>query len=125
MSPPVSRDFAEPQLSLPKDKIKVLLLEGVSPTAVEMMQAAGYSNIDRLPKALDGAALIEAVKGVHLIGIRSRTQLTAGVLEVADRLIAVGCFNVGTNQVDIDAARSSAFPCSTPPSPTPARSPNW
>lgn len=110
MSPPVSRDSAEPQLSLPKDKIKVLLLEGVSPTAVEMMQAAGYSNIDRLPKALDGAALIEAVKGVHIIGIRSRTQLTADVLEAADRLIAVGCFNVGTNQVDIDAARKLGIP---------------
>ena len=110
MSPPVSRDSAEAQLSLPKDKIKVLLLEGVSPTAVEMMQAAGYSNIERLPKALDGEALVQAIKGVHLVGIRSRTQLTAEVLEAADRLIAVGCFNVGTNQVDIDAARKLGIP---------------
>ena len=101
---------SQAQFSLPKDKIRVLLLEGVSDTAVEMMRAAGYSNLDRLPKALDGAALLEAVKGVHLIGIRSRTQITAEVLEAADRLIAIGCFNVGTNQVDIDAARRLGVP---------------
>ena len=76
-----------------------------------MMQAAGYSSVERLPKALDGDALREAVKGVHLLGIRSRTQIDAGVIEAADRLIAIGCFNVGTNQVlDIDAARRMGVP---------------
>ena len=94
-----------PQLSLAKDKIRVLLLEGVNDSAVQMIEAAGYSNMTRLSKALEGDALKEAIKGVHLLGIRSRTQITTDVLEAADRLIAIGCFSVGTNQVDGDAAR--------------------
>ncbi len=93
-----------PQFSLAKDRIKILLLEGVNDSAVELMQAAGYSSIERLPKALEGEALREAVKGVHMVGIRSRTQIDVGVLSAADRLFAIGCFNVGTNQVDVDAA---------------------
>jgi D-3-phosphoglycerate dehydrogenase len=99
-----------PQLSLAKDKIKVLLLEGVNDSAVELMRAAGYTNLTRLPKALDGDALREAIKGVHILGIRSRTHITAPVLEAADRLIAIGCFSVGTNQVDIDATRAHGIP---------------
>ncbi len=99
-----------PQFSLAKDRIKVLLLEGVNDSAVELMQTAGYSSIVRLPKALEADALSEAIKGVHMIGIRSRTQLDAGVLGAADRLFAIGCFNVGTNQVDIDAARQIGVP---------------
>ena len=101
---------ALPQLSLPKDKIRVLLLEGVNDSAVQLIEAAGYSNLTRLTKALDGEALHEAIKGVHLLGIRSRTQITPEVLEAADRLIAIGCFSVGTNQVDLDAARRSGIP---------------
>jgi D-3-phosphoglycerate dehydrogenase len=103
-------DSSPPQFSLPKDRIRILLLEGVNDSAVEMMRAAGYSSIERLPKALGGDALREAVKGVHLIGIRSRTEIDAEVLGVADRLIAIGCFNVGTNQVDVDAARTLGVP---------------
>ncbi len=99
-----------PQLSLAKDRIKVLLLEGVNDSAVELMQAAGYSSIERLPKALEADALSKAIKGVHMIGIRSRTQLDARALGAADRLFAIGCFNVGTNQVDIDAARQIGVP---------------
>ena len=99
-----------PQLSLAKDKIRVLLLEGVNETGVQLMQDAGYTNVTRLTKALDGAALKEAIKGVHILGIRSRTHITAEVLEAADRLMAVGCFSVGTNQVDIDACRSHGIP---------------
>jgi D-3-phosphoglycerate dehydrogenase len=99
-----------PQLSLPKDKIRVLLLEGVNDSAVQLIESAGYSNLTRLPKALDGEALLEAIKGVHLLGIRSRTQVTPEVIEAADRLIAIGCFSVGTNQVDLDAARRSGIP---------------
>ncbi len=99
-----------PQFSLAKDRIKVLLLEGVNDSAVELMQAAGYSSIERLPKALEADALSQAIKGVHMVGIRSRTQLDAGALGAADRLFAIGCFNVGTNQVDIDAARQIGVP---------------
>ena len=101
---------AQPQFSLSKDKIRVLLLEGVNDSAAQMIETAGYSNLTRLPKVLGGDALKEAIKGVHLLGIRSRTQITADVLEAADRLIAVGCFSVGTNQVDVDAARRSGIP---------------
>lgn len=99
-----------PQLSLPKDKIKILLLEGVNDSAVQLIQAAGYSSVQRLSKALGGAELKEAIKGIHLLGIRSRTQITPEVLEAADRLIAIGCFSVGTNQVNIDAARRAGIP---------------
>lgn len=99
-----------PQLSLPKDKIKILLLEGVNDSAVELIEAAGYSSVTRLSKALGGNELKEALKGVHILGIRSRTQITQDVLDAADRLIAIGCFSVGTNQVDIDAARRSGIP---------------
>jgi D-3-phosphoglycerate dehydrogenase len=97
-------------LSLPKDRIRILLLEGISDTAVGALKLAGYSNIERLPKALDGAALAEAIKGVHLLGIRSRTMITPKVLEAADRLIAIGCFSVGTNQVDLVAANRAGVP---------------
>jgi D-3-phosphoglycerate dehydrogenase / 2-oxoglutarate reductase len=97
-------------LSLPKDRIRVLLLEGVNPSAVELMRSAGYTNLTAVPSALNAADLNEALRGVHLLGIRSRTQLTRDVLAHADRLIAVGCFSVGTNQVDIGAARQIGIP---------------
>ena len=93
------------EFSLPKDRIKILLLEGISDTAVSLLAEQGYASITRLPKALDGQALIEALQGVHMLGIRSRTQLTRQVLEAADRLMVVGCFCIGTNQVDLRAAR--------------------
>eukprot|EP01035_Chromulina_nebulosa_P059333 gene59333-81217_t len=98
------------RLSLSKDKIRVLLLEGVNDSAADLLVQAGYSNMTRLPKALDDAALLEAIKGVHVLGIRSRTQLTDAVFAAADRLFAVGCFSVGTNQVDLQAARSRGVP---------------
>ena len=91
--------------SLQKDKIRVLLLEGVNDSAVDLIRAAGYTNLTYLKTALDEDELMEALQGVHLLGIRSRTQLTSRVLQSANRLIAVGCFSVGTNQVDLDAAR--------------------
>ena len=99
-----------PTLSLAKDKIRVLLLEGVNDSAVDRFVQAGYTNLERLPKALDGEALLEAVRGVHVLGIRSRTRLTPQVLETADRLLAVGCFSVGTNQVDLEAAETLGVP---------------
>ncbi|WP_315831648.1 phosphoglycerate dehydrogenase [Bradyrhizobium prioriisuperbiae] len=98
------------QLSLSKDKIRVLLLEGVNDSAAQIIETAGYSSMTRLSKALEGEALTDAIKGVHILGIRSRTQITPEVLAAADRLIAIGCFSVGTNQVELDAARRDGVP---------------
>jgi D-3-phosphoglycerate dehydrogenase / 2-oxoglutarate reductase len=106
----INRNSLDSQLSLAKDKIRVLLLENISETAVAAVRSAGYTNIRHLPKALDGDALKEAIRGVHLLGIRSRTQVTADILEEADRLIAIGCFSVGTNQVDAETARHAGIP---------------
>jgi D-3-phosphoglycerate dehydrogenase len=97
-------------LSLPKDKIHILLLEGVNDSAVDLIRSAGYTNTTYLKTSLDGDALRQALRGVHLLGIRSRTQMTREVIEAADRLIAIGCFSVGTNQVDLDAARLAGIP---------------
>ncbi|WP_296708471.1 phosphoglycerate dehydrogenase [Rhodoblastus sp.] len=98
------------RLSLSKDKIRVLLLEGIHESAVALFNAAGYTNVTRLTKALDGEALREALQGVHIVGIRSRTKLTEEVFEAAGRLIAVGCFSVGTNQVNLNSARVRGIP---------------
>ena len=97
-------------LSRPKEQIKILLLEGISETAVGILRSAGYANIDRRTKALDGADLRTALKGVSMLGIRSRTQLTAPVIDGVRSLIAVGCFSVGTNQVDLTAATTMGIP---------------
>ncbi|MBO1327465.1 phosphoglycerate dehydrogenase [Acetobacter suratthaniensis] len=97
-------------LSLPKDKIRILLLEGVHDSAVALLKACGYDNVVRLKGALEGEALREALEGVHIVGIRSRTQLTKEVIESADRLMAIGCFCIGTNQVDLEAARLNGVP---------------
>jgi D-3-phosphoglycerate dehydrogenase len=96
--------------SLDKDKIKVLLLEGVDPSAVECLNKAGYTNVEYLKKALDYDELIEKIKDVHFLGIRSRTKLTEDVFEHAKKLCAVGCFCIGTNQVDLVAARNRGIP---------------
>ncbi|OMH39552.1 phosphoglycerate dehydrogenase [Motiliproteus sp. MSK22-1] len=90
--------------SLGKSKIKFLLLEGVHQSAVDALNAAGYSNIDYLATALPEEELIERVKDVHFIGIRSRTQVNEKVLDAANKLLAVGCFCIGTNQVNLGAA---------------------
>ncbi|MBM0582538.1 phosphoglycerate dehydrogenase [Brucella melitensis] len=97
-------------LSLSRDRINVLLLEGISQTAVEYFKSSGYTNVTHLPKALDKADLIKAISSTHIIGIRSRTQLTEEIFAAADRLIAVGCFSVGTNQVELKAARKRGIP---------------
>ncbi|WP_149536291.1 phosphoglycerate dehydrogenase [Siccirubricoccus phaeus] len=98
------------RISLPKDRIRVLLLEGIADSAAELLAAAGYETVTRHAKALEGAALAEALQGVHILGIRSRTQLTAAALAAADRLITVGCFCIGTNQVDLETARLRGIP---------------
>jgi D-3-phosphoglycerate dehydrogenase len=91
--------------SLDKSKIKFLLLEGIHPSAIEVLKSAGYSQIEALPGALEGPALQAKIADAHFIGIRSRTQLTEEVFTHAHKLVAVGCFCIGTNQVDLDAAR--------------------
>lgn len=98
------------QFSLEKDKIRFLLLEGVHQTALDELHANGYTNIDYRKTALDEDALIEAVKDVHFIGIRSRTNITAKVLDAANKLSAIGCFCIGTNQVDLDGALERGIP---------------
>ena len=92
-----------------KAHLKFLLLEGIHPSAVQLLQAAGYSNIESLSGALEGAALMAKVADAHFIGIRSRTQLTADVFAQAHKLAAVGCFCIGTNQVDLAAAREKGI----------------
>ncbi|HTN30027.1 MAG TPA: phosphoglycerate dehydrogenase [Pseudomonas sp.] len=91
--------------SLDKSKIKFLLLEGVHQNAVDTLKAAGYSNIEYLTGSLPEAELKEKIADAHFIGIRSRTHLTEEVFECAKKLVAVGCFCIGTNQVDLNAAR--------------------
>lgn len=90
--------------SLDKSKIKILLLEGVHQSAIEALNAAGYENIEYHKTALAEDELIEKISEAHFIGIRSRTQLTEKVLDHANKLVAVGCFCIGTNQVNLDAA---------------------
>jgi len=92
------------QQSLEKSKIKFLLLEGVHPSAVEALQKSGYSNIEQHKKALPPAELKLAIANAHFVGIRSATQLTEDIFAAAGKLVAVGCFCIGTNQVDLDAA---------------------
>jgi len=98
------------QTSYPRQDIKVLLLEGVSASAVENFRRAGYSQVELHAKSLPEDELKARIADAHIIGIRSRTQLTAEVLAQAKRLIAVGCFCIGTNQVDLGAARKLGVP---------------
>jgi len=98
------------QNSLAKDKIKILLLEGVHESALEELKHKGYSNIEYLKTSLSQEELIEKIASVHFIGIRSRTQLTDEVLSHAKKLVAIGCFCIGTNQVDIGAAQRRGIP---------------
>jgi D-3-phosphoglycerate dehydrogenase len=92
------------QTSYPKSKITILLLENISDSAVDEFAKSGYAEVRRLNGALTDEQLIKAVKGVHLIGIRSKTQISKNVIEAADKLLAIGCFCIGVNQVDLKAA---------------------
>ncbi|MGL4716625.1 MAG: phosphoglycerate dehydrogenase [Aeromonas sp.] len=96
--------------SLDKDKIKVLLLEGVHPNTVETFRGAGYTSVEYLKTSLSEEELIEQVRDVHFIGLRSRTQLTEKVLDAANKLVAIGCFCIGTNQVELEAAQIRGIP---------------
>ena len=92
------------QTSYPRSKIKILLLENISDAAVAELSAGGYTEIKRVSGAISEDDLIEAIKGVHILGIRSKTQVTEKVLEAADKLLAIGAFCIGTNQINLKAA---------------------
>ncbi|MGB3725301.1 MAG: phosphoglycerate dehydrogenase [Glaciecola sp.] len=91
--------------SLAKNKIRILLLEGLHQSALETFEANGYTNVESLKTSLPEDELIEKIKDAHFVGIRSRTQLTENVFAAAKKLIGVGCFCIGTNQVDLLAAQ--------------------
>ncbi|MFO1136666.1 MAG: NAD(P)-dependent oxidoreductase, partial [Rhodoblastus sp.] len=97
-------------VSLDRKDLRVLLLEGINETAVDLFAAAGFEKVERLPKALDGEDLRKALAEAHVVGIRSRTRITADVLAAAPNLVTIGCFSVGTNQVDLAAARKRGIP---------------
>lgn len=99
-----------PRYSLDKNHIKVLLLEGIHESALKSFKDAGYQNIEYLKTALEEQQLEEKIKDAHIIGIRSRTQLTAGILSKAKKLFCIGCYSIGTNQVDKDAAKLLGIP---------------
>lgn len=89
--------------SYPRSRIRILLLENVHPAAVQRFEAAGYT-VETVKGALDEDELISRLKGVHVLGVRSKTEVSARVLDAADRLMAVAAFCIGTNQIDLDAA---------------------
>ena len=90
--------------SYPKEKINILFLENVSKTAAQKFIDAGYASVKRLPGAMTESELIKEIKNVHLLGIRSKTKVTKEVLKNASKLQAIGCFCIGTNQVDVNEA---------------------
>ena len=98
------------KLSLPKGKIKVLLLENVHSSAVDLFQRHGYHQIEQIGDALDESELKSRIADVHMIGIRSRTQITEPVLSAAEKLMVIGCFCIGTNQVETTAAKMRGIP---------------
>src|SRR5690606_33766091 len=89
------------ETSYPKEKLNILLLENINAEAVSAFQEKGYTHITTQKAAMSEDELMEAIRQVHILGIRSKTQLTKKVLEYAERLLAVGCFCIGTNQVDL------------------------
>ncbi len=95
--------------SYPKEKINILFLENISEAAAEQFTATGYSSVKKIKGAISEADLIKEIKNIHILGIRSKTQITAAVLEAASKLQAIGCFCIGVNQVDVNAASASGI----------------
>ena len=106
----IEPDLIMPDMSLDKSKIRFLLLEGVHHSAVDALEASGYSNIEYIKTALPAEELKEKIADAHFLGIRSNTQLTGEILDSAHKLCAVGCFCIGTNQVDLAAASRKGVP---------------
>lgn len=98
------------KLSVPKDAIRIVLVEGIHDTAAARLAAHGYRQVERLADAPDPAALARLIRDAHILGIRSKTRLSAEVLAAAERLICIGCFCIGTNQVDLQAAERRGVP---------------
>ncbi len=92
------------ETSLPREKVRIALLEGIHSSALEAFRADGYTSIDHREGALQEGQLIEAIRDCHILGIRSATHVTRKVIEAAGKLMAIGCFCIGTNQVDLAAA---------------------
>lgn len=95
--------------SYPKEKINILFLENISKTAVERFTNSGYTSVKRLTGAMSESELIKEIKNVHLLGIRSKSKITAEVLKNAKKLQAIGCFCIGTNQVDLKEATNKGI----------------
>jgi D-3-phosphoglycerate dehydrogenase len=97
-------------LSLAKEKIKILLLEGLHNNALQLFDENGYNSIEYHKGSLSKSELIEQIKYVHLLGIRSKTNITNDILQHAKKLIAIGCYSIGTNQVDLLSAKLQGIP---------------
>ena len=98
------------EFSVPKQSLKIVLLEGIHEFAVQALHEAGYEQVVTRDKALEGAALMDLIADAHFVGIRSRTRLGDEVFRQASRLVAVGCFCIGTNQVDLASAMRRGVP---------------
>ncbi|MEJ2051491.1 MAG: NAD(P)-dependent oxidoreductase, partial [Calditrichota bacterium] len=96
--------------SLSKEKIKILLLEGVHPYALEIFREYGYTNIENIPTTLDQNALREKIKDIFILGVRSRSRITADILQQAKKLITIGCFCIGTDQISLEDAAHKGIP---------------
>ena len=101
---------AKKSLSLAKEKIKILLLEGVHKNAIQLFNNNEYTNIEYSKSSLEPGELIEKIKDVHLLGIRSKSNITEDILKHAKKLIAIGCYSIGTNQVDLTLAKLLGIP---------------
>lgn len=106
----IKMTLTKKSLSLPKEKIKILLLEGPHSNAVNHFNENQYTNIELIKHSLNEDELIEKIKNVHLLGIRSKTNITNIVLKHANKLIAIGCYSIGTNQVDLQSAKLKGIP---------------
>ena len=97
-------------LSLPKEKIKILLLEGLHNNALQLFNDNHYTNVEQIKSSLETEELIDKIKDAHLLGIRSKTNITSDILKHAKKLIAIGCYSIGTNQVDLFSAKLLGIP---------------
>jgi D-3-phosphoglycerate dehydrogenase len=98
------------RLSVAKERIRIVLVEGIHPSAASVFAGHGYHTVELIPSAPEPGALAALVRDAHVIGIRSQTRLTAPLIEAAERLFAIGCFCIGTNQVDLAAAKRHGIP---------------